>query len=256
VIGDERAQWQFVTTVTGSATAGSYSHVGTRMENLWRFSNKTVILSFWANNAGTAINQIAVNLSNYFGTGGSPTAQFWLTAQIIPLASGQWQRVFAIFNVPSISGKTLGTANDSNLGIAIITSGSSAGFAGSLTPQSGSLYLWGVQLEIAQPGQTQPSPLDRYDERVDFDNCRRFYQTGNFQVLGYQGTAGNGMGYAHTLTPPMRAVPTMGTSGTPTTTNCTGTLGNVTANSFVPYATSIAAGEINYRGTFTASADI
>ena len=253
-IGDERAMWALQSNVTGSATAGSFSQLIQRLEHLWRFSGKPVIVSFWASNGGTALSQISVNLMQYYGTGGSPTASAWLTAQIIPI-SGTWTRYSALFNVPSSSGKTFGSNNDSNLVLSWFLSASSAAAAGSLTQQSGTLYLWGAQLEVAQPGQTQPSAFDCPDEQTDYNNCRRFYQIGQFEVAGYS-TAGGGMGYAHVLTPIMRGTPTM-TSSSVTQTNCTGSITpGATANSFIPYATTTATGSVIYSGQWQASADI
>lgn len=253
-IGDERAQWALKITNTGNAGAGAYSYVTQRMEQLWRFSNKVVIVSFWA--YGTTLPFLGVNMLSYFGTGGSPTTNFWQTAQILPITTN-WQRYSAIFSVPSLAGTTFGTSDDSMFGLAFIMSSGSgnSNFAGTMPTQSGTLYLWGVQVEIAQPGQTQPSPLDRPDEMVDYNNCRRFYQTGQFEVAGWQ-LAGAGLGYTHAFSPYMRTTPTV-TSSALTLTNCTGTItSQVTPYSIIPYATTTASGSVLYAGQFQASADI
>lgn len=256
IFGDEQARLALQITFTGTAGAGAYSYITQRMENLWRFSNKTVIVSFWATNGGSGTTQIGVNMLNYFGTGGSPTTNYWMTPQLLPIQN-RWTRYSAIFKMPTSAGVTWGTNLDSMLGLAIICSSGSgnAAFAGTLPTQSGALYLWGVQVEIAQPGQTQPSPLDVPDMMTDLDECRRFYQIGQFETAGYQGIAGNGQGYTHPFSPTMRAIPTMGSSSV-TQTNCTGSLSRVTADSFAPYASATAIGSMIYAGQWTASADI
>jgi hypothetical protein len=254
-INDEQAQWALQTIVTGSATTGSYSYIAQKMENLWRFSNKTLIISFWLK---TDLPQIVVNVVNNFGSGGSFTAAYWQTPQLVPVTINTWRRYSVMIKVNSVAGMTFGTNLDSNLTLGLATSASSDttvfSYAG-LPVQSGTVYLWGVQVEIAQPGQTQPSQLDVPERGVDFDDCRRFYQTGTFEVAGYD-TAGNGPGFVIPFSPVMRAAPTLGTVGSITQTNCTGQLTNSYNNSFIPWAVATATGAVLYAGTFTASADL
>lgn len=39
--------------------------------------------------------------------------------------------------------------------------------------------IYGVQLEIAQPGQTQPTPLEKIDPADNIRRCQRFYEVIN-----------------------------------------------------------------------------
>jgi hypothetical protein len=74
--------------------------------------------------------------------------------------------------------------------------------------QTATFGFWGVQLEIAQPGQTQPTPLEKVDPGLDLRNCQRFYQTSQFSSYG---AAVNGatLNVMVPLVATMRAAPTV-----------------------------------------------
>jgi hypothetical protein len=114
------------------------------------------------------------------------------------------------FTLPSVSGKTLGTNGDDYTQLDLwYTAGSTyATRSGNVGVQSGTFQIWGVQLEVANPGQTQPSPLEKLDPRMDLANCQRFYCVGH-QVSGSYGTAGLGVYNSGSFPATMRANPTL-----------------------------------------------
>jgi hypothetical protein len=181
-IGDEAAEFCLQDVFTGSATASSTHAVFNPIEDSRRLSGKTVIFSFWAK-ASVAL-QLAVNMAQGFGTGGSPSGGIWVlpTGTAIPITT-TWQRYSTTLAVPSTAGKTFGTNNDSST--AIYFSFSAAGSQpiwGNIGVQSGTVQLWGVQLEFAAPGQTAPSPLEKIDPGEDLRRCQRFFE--NFSLGG------------------------------------------------------------------------
>ena len=208
-IGDEAAKWALAWAVTGTPTGISY--LTQKIEGVQRLSGKTVILSFWAQ-CNTAALKIGANLAAIYGTGGSPSAGIWATGQSITTAT-TWQRYSMTFVMPSVAGKTLGTNGDDYTQLSICFSNGMANvnFPG-IPQQSGTFFVWGVQLEIAQPGQTAPSPLERIEYGDDLRRCQRFYQiTG----IGCSGAVANAT-TANLFVPfavPMRANPTMAVSG-------------------------------------------
>jgi PDZ domain-containing secreted protein len=71
------------------------------------FAGQQVTISFWAK--ADATKNIAVDLAQTFGNGGSPSAAV-VGIGVTKVSIGtSWQKVTVTANVPSISGKTLGT---------------------------------------------------------------------------------------------------------------------------------------------------
>jgi hypothetical protein len=126
--------------------------------------------------------------------------------------------------------------------------------AGNIGVQSGTIYLWGIQLEIAQAGSTQPTPLEKPDPADDLRRCQRFYCTQNYSYTGLVSATAWGWTVMQTLPVTMRASPTITNNNTTTT--------NINTPSIVASGVGQVAITGNthdgwaYQGTFTASADL
>lgn len=205
-IGDESAFFALVNTFTGTANGASY--VEQHIESVRRLSGKTVTVSFWAQ-PGAAGQKMAVNIFQVFGTGGSPSAATVGTAASFTLGTTSWTRYSFTTTLASIAGKTFGTNAGTDYTILrfYYSAGASteATNSGNLGAQSGSINLWGIQLEI---GSTV-TQLEKLDPNDDIIRCKRFYQQFNLSVGGYSiaGTV-NPYGTSILLVPGMRAVPT------------------------------------------------
>jgi hypothetical protein len=255
-LGDEQFTYCMNVAVTGNAGAAAYSELTQRIEGVRRLAGKTVILSFYGRyTAGTP--KIGIGLWQNFGTGGSPSANVFMTGQPVTII-GTWARYSVTFAVPSAVGKTLGTAGDDSTAIEFwFSSGTTqANRAGNIGVQSGTFQLWGVQLEIAQPGQTQPTPLEKPDPVQQLQQCQRFYTTGFCYCIGTPG-AGAFIGCTVSFNTTMRAYPSIAFTGT-TYTNASAIAvgGGGDAHSFGVYVTATAAGPANFTSVYTASADL
>ena len=255
-IGDEEAINFLGVNVTGNAGAGAFSFVSQAVENVRRLAGKTIIISFWAS-ANTGTPKLGIGLRQYFGTGGSPSAAVDMTGQSVTLTAGTPTRYSVTFVMPSISGKTLGTANDHYTRLSFWPScgATNATIAGNPGVQSYVLALWGVQLEIVQPGQTVPTKLEKRDPVLELQQCQRFFQTGAVSMYAYN-TAG---AYVTQMLP----LPVTLRSNTPvvTPTLTPSNLTGVTMDAQGPgavrvVATATATGACNAIGSFTASADL
>ena len=250
-IGDDAAVSQLAMTVAGGSGATDVSYMDHSIEDLHRTGGKTVTLSFWAAaTAGTP--KIGLALFQVFGTGGSPSGIVSITSQAVTIST-TWTRYTATFNVPTIVGKTFGTAGDSKLIVRFALSAGATASAsyGGIAVQSATFMLWGIQLESGSVA----TPLEKPDPQQDLAKCQRFYQTGSFWNLGYN-NAGLDCGVTYPFPVVFRATPTI----TPTTTvnsNCA--VANalyILPSSWVPHTIATATNAINLQGTFTASADL
>jgi hypothetical protein len=94
------------TIVSSVAGAGNLVHKVQAIENINLLAGKTVTLSFWAK--ADSNKNVAVEFWQNFGSGGSPSASYTTSSQLVALTT-TWQKKTIIVALPSIVGKTLGT---------------------------------------------------------------------------------------------------------------------------------------------------
>lgn len=254
-IGDESATTCVQNVFTGGASAANYNSSSQKIEGVLRLSGKTVTISFWAK-AASGTPKIGINIYQNFGTGGSPSASVWAlaTGNAVTLST-TWARYTSTVAIPSAVGKTLGSNNNDNTQLVLWYSSNTTfnANAGNIGVQSGTVQIWGVQLEIG----TVATPLEKPDPQQDLAKCQRFYQVGYVQLA-----ASNGLGSAVTLATvfpfpvPMRAGPTV----TPNFGTVVGVTGQgmdaPTSYTYRVNATINASAAYNLAGSFTASADL
>lgn len=160
----------------GQSAAGDYTILQHKIENVSRFAGKWVTLSF-DTSCSAGSGNIAVELEQHFGTGGSPSA---LVRQFVGTMSvnGTMTRKEITFQVPSVSGKVVGTNLDDALTLNIWTSGGSTynSRTGSIGLQNWNVNFFKMQLEEGKmatpfevlPYQIQLAWCQRYFERVDY----------------------------------------------------------------------------------------
>jgi hypothetical protein len=140
-------------------TGAQYSTLIQRIEDVRTFAGNTVTLSFWAKGTNPTGN-FEANLIQNFGSGGSGDVA--LTGQAFSVTAS-WVRYSFTFNVPSISGKTIGT------GSYLFTSIYQAAANTSVS----TLDIWGVQLEagsVATAFQTATGTI-----QGELAACQRYY---------------------------------------------------------------------------------
>jgi hypothetical protein len=250
-IGDEACKYLLLNSFTGDPAAGGYLQLVQPIEGVRRLSGKTVTVSFWATSDFTS--KLGVSLDQYFGTGGSPSAAVMGAGQAVALSSATtFSRYSLTFTVPSATGMTLGTNHDDCTHLVLWYSAGSSfpGRSGGVGVQTGDIWIWGLQLEIG----SVMTPLEHPDPQQELAKAQRFFQAGNFNVVGYNLT-GNQLGGAWALPVVMRASPTI----VPTYSNVNISSPNVVAMSpgyLSAYANVTATGNAQVNGSFTASADL
>jgi hypothetical protein len=157
---------QYYVNTTLTANGQNYE-MGQRIEDVRTFAGQRVTLSFWARSTAGA-QPLGYALFQYFGTGGSPSSMVQATqvtgsGPYTPTST--WQRYSYTFDLPSISGKTIGTNNDSYLLVRPMQF--------TATTTNTSVDIWGVQLEsgsVATPFHTATA-----NKQAELAACQRYY---------------------------------------------------------------------------------
>jgi hypothetical protein len=132
------------------------------IERVETFAGQTVTVSFYAKSTITTDAIRFVRLRQNFGTGGSPSLRVDTDSSAITLTSS-WARYTATITLPSITGKTLGTAGNDCLEVSICLKASTAQ----------TLDIWGVQIEagsVATAFQTATGTI-----QGELAACQRYY---------------------------------------------------------------------------------
>jgi uncharacterized protein (UPF0333 family) len=148
---------------TTAGTGATFSNVlEQRIESVRTVAGETITISFWAK--ADATRTVTPIMTQYFGTGGSPSASTATYGSAKTLTTS-WANYTATVTLPSLSGKTIGTDGNDSI---ILTLQSSTVNA------TQTIDIWGVQVEegsIATPfRRNAPSP------QAELAACQRYYQ--------------------------------------------------------------------------------
>ncbi len=216
VSGYEAVQFSRIVT-TGQSASTDYTFQTQVLEDVRTYAGQTVTISFWAK-AASGTPKISTEITQYFGTGGSPSATVNTDAGQVTLSTS-WARYSVTVNVPSISGKTIGTtANTSFLQVSFwVSAGSSfAARTGSMGIQSNTFDIWGIQMEAGSTAtsfQTASGSLGG-----EFALCQRYYYRAS-NATGFEATlqgfyqTNSEMNVSITFPVTMRIKPTFASTG-------------------------------------------
>jgi len=152
-----------LTNVVASNAGGVARYVANQQSipEVRNLANSTVIVSFYAKaSAGTP--KIGVNLTQYFGTGGTPSTDVVVNGQAVTIST-TWTRYSLTFTLASVVGKTFGTNDDS---ATILRLWYSAGTnfdtqSGSIGLQTSTIEVTGIQVEVNYLSPLEVRPSDR-----------------------------------------------------------------------------------------------
>jgi hypothetical protein len=198
------------------STNTNYAAINQKIEDVRTFAGQTVTVSFWAK-ASTGTPNIGITLEQNFGTGGSGPVP---TSAAVKTITSSWARYTFTVNVPSISGKTIGTSSFLNLYLftSVGTSVSASGYA-AVGLQNITVDFWGVQVEQGSTATAFQTASGTFGG--EFALCQRYYQTVPELLTGPSASGGfSGNAYNFAVFPVvMRVAPTItffahdGTSG-------------------------------------------
>jgi len=186
--------------VTSVAGAANDSILRQRIEGVKMFAGQQVTVSFWAK--ADATKSIAIELTQFFGTGGSPSATVDGIGAVKKTLTTAWQKITHTVTLPSVGGKTLGSDGNNRLSLNIWFDAGSDWDArtDTLGQQSGTFDIAQVQIE-AGPVAT---PFERRPIGVELGLCYRYYWKPNFS----SGHGQLGFGFTPSTTTVRVLVPT------------------------------------------------
>jgi hypothetical protein len=175
VVGYEARNFARLVTTSQTAT-GDRAILVHRIEDVRTFANQTATFSFWAK-AASGTPQVALELVQGFGTGGSPSPSVTGISPTKVTLTTSWARYSVTIAVPSISGKTIGTDLNSNGNLQLtfwVSAGSNFDVrSNTLGLQNNTFDFWGIQAEagsIATPFQTATGT-----KQGELAACQRYY---------------------------------------------------------------------------------
>lgn len=176
--GASSSQYYSRTVVTSVAGAGNFAAKTQRMENVSLLNGQTVTILFDAWSTGP--KNIAVEMGQNFGTGGAPSAPVNAIGSQIVAITATRTRYAVTVNIPSITGKTLGT--DINSSFTFVNFWMDAGAtyntrAASLGQQSGTFNFANVDVRVGVWPNT--TSMEIRPIGVELDLCKRYLPSQN-----------------------------------------------------------------------------
>lgn len=177
-LGANNPKFALRQSVSGQSLTNHYALIEQRIEDVRSYAGQTITLLGWAQRSNGSGN-MAVELFQDFGTGGSPsTAVVGIGSTQVALASGVFSPFAVTINVPSVTGKTLGTNGNDFLSLRFWTSAGSIYNAqsASLGLQTIGVDLWGIHIKL---GTHTTAAVDLYKQPElgpELARCLRYYE--------------------------------------------------------------------------------
>lgn len=172
----------FAQIAVSSQSAGTdYCVLQQFVEGVRTGAGQTVTVSFYAR-ATSGTPKVSLELSQYFGTGGSPSGVVNTNGGFVTLST-TWKRYVLTVNLPSIAGKTIGSSDDSLIFQLWLSSGSNyASRNNSIGIQSNTFQFWGIQMET----NYQSTSFEHRPPAIELPMCQRYY----YEMRGWGGDDG------------------------------------------------------------------
>jgi hypothetical protein len=219
---------------TGAGSGQTVKRINHKIEGVRSFAGKTIQVKFYAKS--NAVSSITVGAIQNFGTGGSPSSEVVVTAKSRSLSTS-WQVFIVELVIPSITGKTIGNDENDYLNICFnlpLNATHTFDLAHWQIYEGTSNKKW---IRYADSKESESIALIRFYKAYN-------YAAGTLINLGNIGSSTVQALFQFTFHSPMRAAPTVTTSGG------TYTNGDFQAGDFVTVANvaSISAGSTDKNG--------
>lgn len=208
-----------------------------RIESVRTLEGRKAAFSLYG--SGSVPLACLVTIRQYFGTGGNPSAMLDTPVGSFTFPTN-WARLSLVFDIPSISGKTIGNNGDDFVEILVSLP---SGITFSMT-------TWDWQLEegaVATPFEVRPLALE-------LALCQRYYETAGFNCSFWAGAGGQSTFSTQPFKVQKRSVPTLVISNASSSNASAVVAGDVSTVKFSAGATSSGAG-VQVNASFGWAAD-
>ncbi len=171
--------------------SGAYAALIQKIEDVRSLAGQTITISFWAK-AASGTPKIAIEMDQNFGSGGS-TRVTTFGSQVT--LSTLWTRYSITMQIPSISGKTIGSSSFIALDLFTSAGADFNARSGSLGIQNNTFDFWGVQVEVG----TIATPLEQRPIGLEISLCQRYFQKSFPITTTPSAPAGTGDGTGNNL---------------------------------------------------------
>jgi hypothetical protein len=198
-------------TVSGQTLVSQYASTTQNIEGVRSFAGQTITVLGWARRSSGAGN-MAVEAEQNFGTGGSPSALVNAISPTTVTLGATWAPFAVVINIPSITGKALGTDGNDSLRTRFWTSAGSDynSRSNSLGLQTIGVDLWGIHIRVGTWTAADAALYRPRDPGTELALCQRYYQGDRTFVSAAGSPTGAGMVFnSWTLPVQMRATPTL-----------------------------------------------
>ena len=159
---------------SGHSGASDYALLRQAIEGVRTYEGQTITLLGWAKRASGS-GDLYAEFIQQMGTGGSPSAGVTVAGAQVALTTS-WAPFAITVDLPSISGKTLGSNSDDSLWLQIWATGGSDydSRTDSLGNQTIEIDLWGIHIRL---GEHTTDACDEYfapSEAQELEDCRRY----------------------------------------------------------------------------------
>jgi hypothetical protein len=205
-------------SVSGQSLASHVATIQHRIEGVRSYAGQTITVLGWARRSSGAGN-MAVEVAQTFGTGGSPSAEVTGVGQPVTL-TGSWAPFAVTIAVPSIAGRTLGTDGNDFLQLFFWTSAGSNFNArtGSLGLQTIGVDLWGIHVKLGAHTTAAVEMYRQPELGPELARCQRYF-CATIANARFFASAGNQIQTVSVYWPvQMRGVPTVSRTGSFTNT--------------------------------------
>jgi hypothetical protein len=194
--------------------------LGQKLEGVGQYNGRTITISATVNTPSSGNNFAGFRVTQHFGSGGSPSADVVTNSAAITWVNRSGEHIISgVINVPSITGKTMGTtAGTDYVRVDMVFS-----LAGGQTT-----FVTQMQIDVTNPGAATspaglgtdgvPLPFRYRGYQIEQSRVRRYLYpivydplgTGNFSCVGFLNSANNlvtvftfpvGMRFATGITP-------------------------------------------------------
>lgn len=164
-------------TVSGQSAVTNYAHTTQRIESVRSYAGKTITVLGWARRSSGSGNTV-LEIEQNFGTTGSPSSAVRATSTTTTTLTDSYAPFAIVIDIPSITGKTLGTDNNDYLSLNFWTSAGSNfnSRTNSLGLQDIAVDFWGIHVKVGTHTTDAVNLYKQPELEAELARCQRYYE--------------------------------------------------------------------------------